>query len=98
VFFRAGGQGNGPAVRGDLFVTATAAGVRPQIQCLYGCQRRTPVQTAHGLQDIHQDDEGLGQMLIDRRPAAVEQAGELPVGGLAKIDEVADPHQAAPAS
>ena len=79
---------------GDLLIAAPAAGVRPQVHGLNGREHRPAVKSAHGLQDIHQHDEGLRQVPVDRGPAAVEQVGELLVGGAPEVDEIADANQA----
>ena len=47
------------------------------------------------MQDIQQDDEGLGQMTIDGGPATIEYRGELLVGRASDGDEIADADQAA---
>ena len=79
----------------DLALTAAAAGLLPEDQGLQRRQCRNPAKFPHGVQEIHQYDNGLGEMTVDRRPAAIKAVRLVPVRGTADIDEVADAHQAA---
>jgi hypothetical protein len=80
VFFVQRSKGYDAAAITDLPVTTSAPCFLPQVHCLQWCQYGFTIELAHGMQDIHEDDEGIRQTLVNAGPAAIENIRELAVG------------------
>ena len=93
MFFLLHPDGHDPAAVADLPVAPPAPRLLPQVHSLQRRECRLTTQSAHGMQDVHEDDEGVRKVLVNTGPAAIEYVRKLAVGRTADIHEVADAHE-----